>query len=202
MQGGKVLALVFVDPLHLDIEEAGRVDEHTTFLADRGRQPFFGLATHPLPALQEGGVLGQGLQALEGIQIPPPALAQAGVEQVGQGGIGDGEPAAGGDPVGDVGKSLWPKSGEIMEQVLAQQFAVQLGHPIHLVAADNGQVGHAHPPLGTFLDQGKLFQQGRVAGMAQAHHLEEAGIDFVDDFQLSGQQLLKQFEVPGLKSLR
>ena len=79
---------------------------------------------------------------------------------------------------------------------------MQLGHPIHLVAADNGQVGHAHPPLGTFLDQGKLFQQGRVAGMAQAHHLEEAGIDFVDDFQLSGQQLLKQFEVPGLKSLR
>jgi len=60
-------------------------------------------------------------------------------------------------------------------------------------------VGHAHPPLGTLLDQGELFQQGRVAGMAQAHQLEEAGIDFIDDLQLSGQQLFEQFQIPCLQ---
>ena len=79
---------------------------------------------------------------------------------------------------------------------------MQFRHAIDMVATDHGQMGHAHPPLGAFLNQGNALQDLGLAGVAQAHHAQEAGVDFVNDLQLARQQLLEDFHAPGFQGFR
>ena len=60
--------------------------------------------------------------------------------------------------------------------------------PLVLCDADNREIGHAHLAAAAFFDQAHAGNAGFVAGIACAHLIEEAAIDFVDDFQLARQE--------------
>ena len=202
LEGCQVLTLVFMDAFHLHIEQGGRIHQHPGLGMNRAGQSLLGLLPHPMPALQEAGVAGQGLELAELIKIPSPAVADRLIEQRGERQIGHREPAARRDAIGDIAEPFRPDRGEIMEEVLHQQLAVQLGHTIHLMATDNRQVGHANLALRPLLDQRKLLKQLRPPRIFKAHHAQEAGVDLIDDLQLAGQQLLEQPQTPALQSFR
>ena len=79
---------------------------------------------------------------------------------------------------------------------------MQLGHPIDVMAAHHGQVGHAHAPLAALLNQGDALQDVGIPGVANPGHAQEARVDLVDDLQLAGQQLLEQLHAPGFEGFR
>ena len=197
-----MLALVFVDSLHLHIEQGAGIHQHAQFPVDVGRQPLLAQIADAPPAIEEGAVIGKGFEALQFGQVLAPALADGLIQQGAQGRVGYGQPAAGGHAIGDIGEALRPEPGHVGKQGFLDQFAVQFGHAIDVVAADNGQMGHAHPPLGAFLNQGNALQDVGLAGVAQPHHAQETGVDFVDDRQLARQQLLEDFHPPGFQGFR
>ena len=71
-----MLALVLVQPLHLDVEERVRIDEYVGSLLDETRQHSFIIGLDGLPILLEVGVRDQPLQLRElvlQIRYPPVA---------------------------------------------------------------------------------------------------------------------------------
>ena len=185
LQRRQMLALVFVDALYLHVEQGSGVHHHAELVLDVQRQALLGLQPGRLPALQKTGVAQEGLKLLQLGEIPPPALADGAIEQGAQGAVGHRQPAPRRHAVGHVGEAIGPDAGEISQHLLAQQLAVQFSHAVGVVTAHHRQMGHAHPALGTFLDQRHPLQQLRIAGVLDAHHAQEAGIDLVDDLQLA-----------------
>ena len=55
-----MLALVFVDPFHLHIEQGTGIHQHAHFPMDVGRQPLLAQIAHAPPAIEEGAVIGEG----------------------------------------------------------------------------------------------------------------------------------------------
>ena len=147
-----MLALVFVDALHLHIEEGGVVHQQPQLAAHVLGEALLTEIPHRLPALQERRVVGKGGKPLQLLEVGAPAIADRLIEQGSQGWVGHRQPAPRRDAVGDIGEALRPDPGQISKQVLLQQGAVQLGHAVDVMAAHNCQVGHAHPPLRALLN--------------------------------------------------
>ena len=60
------------------------------------------------------------------------------------------------------------------------------------MAADAGQIRHAHEFLIAFINQGETFPMLGIIREMQAYFVKKALIDFVDDLQMSWQQLTKK----------
>ena len=105
----------------------------------------------------------------------------------GQAGVAEGNPAAGGNAVGDVGDFAGVKLVEVFQGGLLQQFGVEGGDPIDGVAADTGQVGHAHVAPAGFVNQRQGGELGRVVEVLDAYLVHKPLVDFKDDFQVAGQ---------------
>ena len=81
LQGIEVLAFVFVDPFHLHIKQGGRIHQQATLAMDVvGQVPFAG-QLHLVPALQEGGIVLEGLKAPQVVEVADPVVADAVMEQ-------------------------------------------------------------------------------------------------------------------------
>ena len=65
VQNVQVLALVLVQPLHLDVEERVRIYDDVGSLLDEVRQNSFVIGLDGLPILLKVGVAGQWLEPLE-----------------------------------------------------------------------------------------------------------------------------------------
>ena len=155
------LPLVFVDALDLHVEQAVRID-----LQADGRGNVLGqaLLVGQLDGeefVAERGVFGQRPQPAQLVQVEPPAVADVAVDQPAQPRVGMGQPAPRRDAVGHVGEALGPQAGEVGEDGLDQQLGVQRRDAVDLVAADDGQVGHAHAALARFVDQRQPAQELR-----------------------------------------
>ena len=148
-----MLALVFMDPLHLHIEQRGVIHQDSQLLLDVPRQALLGLRFHLLPALPHARIVEVGFQLLQHLQIAAPTLTDRLIQQRREPRIGHGQPAAWGHPVGHVGEAIRPQPGEIRQHVLPEQLTVQFGHPVGVMAAHHRQMGHAHLALGALLDQ-------------------------------------------------
>ena len=201
MQQVEQLALVFVDALDLHVEQALRVDRDAGGAFDVGRQTvlvrmFDGCEPHP-----QRRVLAQAAQALQLVQIEPPGPSQGVVQQCRQARVGLRQPAPRRDTVGHVGETFRPQAGEVGKDGLDQQVGVQRRHAVDLVAADNGQVGHAHPAFAVFVDQRQACQEPVVARPVQGRRLQELLVDAKDDLEVAWQHMLHQADRPGLQCL-
>ena len=61
-------------------------------------------------------------------------------------------------------------------------------HSVGAVRANNGEVRHADLFRGALFNQTYAADAGVVTGKARAHDVKEAAVDFVNDFELAGQQ--------------
>ena len=58
---------------------------------------------------------------------------------------------------------------------------MELGHAVHGVAADDGEVGHADLFHRAFFNQRKFARLNVITGIQGSHIVQEAAIDFVND---------------------
>ena len=100
MKQVQVLALVFMQPLDLDIEERGRIDRDAAFIEDDlGQANLVGMF-HRHEFVLESGIVGPLLQPAKLVEISRPTVADFRRDQIGQERIGGKEPAAGRNAVG------------------------------------------------------------------------------------------------------
>ena len=201
LQGIEVLALVFVDPLDLDVEQGGGIHQQAVALGHQGAELTLGGQLATAPALQHRVVVLPLLQRRPALGLHRPAAAQQRIQQGRQRRVGEGQPTPGGDAVGDVGELLGPQGRKVGEQIPLHQVAVQGGDTIDAMGPKGRQVGHAHglgPPL---VDQRHPAQHGVIAGVAHPHLLQKTGIELEDDLQVAGQQPPEQVEPPALQGL-
>jgi hypothetical protein len=181
-----VLALVFVDPLHLHVEQGARIHQDAGVAVDVMAELPFHRQLGGLPALQEAAVIHKLLEFAQVIELVDPALPDRFIQQRRQLGIGQADPAPGGDAVGDVGELLGPQGREFREQLGFDQFAVQGCHAIDVVGCHGGEVGHAHGLAALLVDDRHLAQDLFVPWVLETHLLEETAVDLVDQLQMPG----------------
>ena len=108
LQGVEVLALVFVDALHLHVEQAGGIHEHTCIPVDVGGQLALHRQLGVAPELEEAVVVLPLLQLAQVLHVGDPVWSHVLIQQGRHLGVGQGDPAPRGDAIGDVGELLRP----------------------------------------------------------------------------------------------
>ena len=78
----------------------------------------------------------------------------------------------------------------------------KLRHAIDRVAADNGEMRHAHHLHPAFFNQRQGLLCRRVAWPLRFHLLEKAFVDFENDLQVTWKNLLEEADAPLLQGLR
>ena len=105
----EMLPFILVNPFDLNIKEGGGIHQDTgAAMNDAGEVPLGG-QMGLLPALQEVPIILKVLQFSQLVQVLNPSLANHLVEQCSQLGVGQGQPAPGGDAIGDVGELFRPE---------------------------------------------------------------------------------------------
>ena len=88
-----MLALVFVDAFHLDIEQRGRIDHNAGPFPDDFRQTVLVCQFHIGPRFLQPGIVRMGFERFEMIEIGQPALANLLIDQPRQSRITQGNEA-------------------------------------------------------------------------------------------------------------
>lgn len=84
---------------------------------------------------------------LQGIQVVDPGLAaEGGGDELAQGRVAEGQPAAGGDAVGLVLELQGPQVGKLLEDGFPDDVRVDGRHPVDSMARHHCQVRHPHIP--------------------------------------------------------
>ena len=102
------LALVFVYPLDLHIEQARRIDLDAGAALDVSGEPQLVGLLHAVERVAETRIGDASPQLYEPVEIGPPTLPQRIVEQSGKASVRLGEPAPRRHAVGDVGETVGP----------------------------------------------------------------------------------------------
>ena len=139
-----MLALVLVQALDLHVEDGVGVHHVALDLLQVGGQALFVAALDLAHLLQHLGVVPVLHQVRELAGVVDIVGADQVGDQAGQLGVGLVEPPPVGDAVGDVCKLLGLLHVEVVEQAVLQNLAVQGGHAVDAVRADDRQVGHLH----------------------------------------------------------
>ena len=153
MQQVEVLAFVFVDAFGLHVEHRVRIDDLAGTLANQLGQSDLGVTLLFLPALLELGVGRHLFHLGEFAQVGHPVATDVFADQLGEPRVAQQHESPGGHPIGDIGETVGPEPVKFLQHVLFQQFGVQLGHAVHLIAADEGQMRHADLLDRTLFDQ-------------------------------------------------
>ena len=127
----EVLTLVFVQPLHLDVEDRIGGDLHAALALDKCGQIRFVVPLHGHELAAEAGIFGELLKATEPVKIANPggAAKRAG-DELRQARIGLKQPPARSDPVGLVVELARIEFVELREKRPLEQLAVQGRHSI------------------------------------------------------------------------
>ena len=134
-------------------------------------------------------------------EVGDPAVADRVGEEGGQAGVGQEQPAPGGDAVGLVVEPLGEEPGEVLQHGLPQQAGVERGDAVGAVRPDDRQVGHPDLLLRALLDQADPRRQAVVAGGLRADLVEEPAVDLVDDLQQPRGHQLEEADGPPLQGL-
>ena len=193
VQHVQVLALVFVQPLHLDVEERLRIDADAGSLLDERGQRALVVGLDRLPLALETAVGGQRLEARELVlQVGDPAVADVPGDQRAQLRIAQHHPAPRRHAVGDVDELVRRHRVEVAQHRLLEQLGVQRGDAVDGVAADAAPGAPcARTCSPRLVDQRQPPSELIVAGMALPHIVEEAAVDLVDDLEVARQQLAR-----------
>ncbi len=154
------------------------------------------------PAGAKLRVLGQRFERLQLRKILDPAIADVFRNELRQFRIGQHHPAPRRHAVGFVAELLRPHFIEVLEDVALEELRVQGGDAVDGMAADTGEVRHAHVALAAFVDDGHAGDARLVAEIANPHLVEEVRVDFIDDLQQPRQHAAEHFDRPALQGLR
>jgi len=205
------LALVFVDTLNLDIKEGLRVDLDLAL-----KDLVYTIAEDALVAelcVVEGleevvrdDALGE---RLEKVQVADPFVGlESSGEDCAEGRIALEEPAAWCNTVCDVDELVGPELSELVEGRVAEDLGVDGSNTVNLVAADNGEIGHADALGESLFDDrhaGDLLVVEATTSVLvdlSASHVEEGEVDVVDDLEVAGKEVFEHSDRPGLEGLR
>ena len=196
-QGVHILPLVLVQALDLYVKDGGGLHLNFCIFIDQRRQILLILELDLTNAVEHGLVIRKFLQIFQLIQIVHKFVPDQLRDQRGQARIGLAEPAARGDAVGDIGEFHGREAVEIAEHGLFEDFAVQGGHTIDMVAGRHTEVRHADDSAG---DDGRVFHN---AGIVRGPPDEgaQAVVDLPRDLIHTRQQTLEQVLRPALKRL-
>ena len=190
------LALVFVDALDLHIEERVGIDIDTLRCLEVLGEAFLVLLLDGHEFLLELGVLGELLELAQVVEVLDPAFADLGRDETRHGGVGLADPATRRHAVRLVVELFGPQFVEVLEERRLQEVAVEGGHAVHGERTHDGEVGHADHLAAAFLDEAHAGETGVVAGPLHADHAQEAGVDFVNDLEVTRQELFEQADGP------
>ena len=168
VQDVQVLAFVFVNSLHLDVEERIGIGRNPGARPDDLRQELLVAAFDRPPAVEETGVPRKGLQFPEPGQILDPRRAYAFGDERGERRIGKDHEAPGRHAVGHVQKFLRGDPVEVVQDLFAQQIGMQAGHAVDPAAADAGKIRHPDVAFAALVDEGKSPDQVLVPRMVPA----------------------------------
>ena len=192
------LALILVQALHLHVEHRIRIDLHALLARQPVGKACLVLALDAGELLAESGVVAQRQDVLDLLDVVTPAVADALIQQRGQARIGQHQPAARRDAVGD-GRELLGHDGiVVLERLLLEDLAVQLGHAVDAVAVGDAQIGHVHLVVG---QDGHAADALPLAGEALEQAGAQAAVEFLQDGVDAGQQLAHHVLRPALERL-
>ena len=195
------LALVFVDALDLDVEDRARIDLRRHALADEIGELLLVAALDRREALAEGGIVGQRIEIGDLLDVVEEGRADRIGHKFGEAGIGLHDPAARGHAIGLVLDPVGIEQVEMVEHRLLHQFGVQGRDAVDGMAADEGELAHAHAPAIALVDQRDRGDPGIVEALLLRRLADDAGIDGVDDLHLARQEPLEQMDRPVLQRL-
>src|SRR5262249_9672854 len=188
IQHVQVLALVLVQPLHLNVEQGLRIHDDARSLLNDTRQLALVVGLYGLPVPPEIAVGRQWLQPLELVfQIRYPSLADVPSDECAQFRVAQSEPAPRRHAVRDVEKLLRRYPVEVAEHRLLQELGMESGDTVDRVAAHAGEMGHAYVSASRFINQRKPSNELIVVRIALPDVIEKAAIDLVDDLQMAWQ---------------
>ena len=196
-----MLALVLVDPLHLDVEEAVGVAHHPGPGLHHRREVRLVGALDLAPLGAERGVLRQRLQAPQLVEVLRPAVPDRPRDEGGEARVREGEEAPRRHPVRHVHELLRPQLVEVAEHVRLQELRVEGGHPVDAVAPHAREVGHPHGAAAGLVDQAEPGGAPAVARVALAHLVQEPAVDLVDDLEVAGEDGAEHLDRPLLEGL-
>ena len=102
------LALIFVYPLDLHVEQARRIDLDAGAALDVGREPYLVGLLHAVERVAEACIVDVSPQLCEPVEVGPPALPQRTIEQSGEAAVRLRKPAPRRHAVGDIGEPVRP----------------------------------------------------------------------------------------------
>jgi tetratricopeptide (TPR) repeat protein len=145
-------------------------------------------------------ILGETLQRFEPREIPiDPGRANPSSDRLTQARVGAEHPAARGDAVRFIVKSLGKHGREIRDHPPFEQLRMQCGHPVGAVRPDDGEMRHADSFWRAFFDQAHACGTCGVVREPRPHDVQEAAVDLVDDVQLPRQEQLEPRQGPLLE---
>ena len=148
-----MLALVFMQPFDLHIEERRGIDlDPAIVLDDVGEKFLVGVLDGHELAL-ELGIVGPLFERAELVEIACPSVADPGGDEVAELRVAGEQPTARRDPVRFVVEFPGIELVELREEIALEELRVEGGNPVHRMAADHGKVRHANHLGSTFLDE-------------------------------------------------
>ena len=134
------------------------------------------------------------------VQMQAPVLfAQVFIEEAGQLGVGDVDPAARGYAVGHVGEAFGEHFGKVGEDGSGHQVGVDFRHAVDFVRTDDCQPCHADAAAVVLIDDGHAADEVVVEVADGAQGVQEVGVDFKDDVQMARQQAAHQIDRPSFQ---
>ena len=202
MQNVQELALVFVDTLDLHIEERVHVNIHALRCLEVLGEAFLVLLLDGHEFLLELGVLRKLFELLEFVEVLDPAFADLGADEFGHSRVSLANPATRRHAVRLVVELFRPQFVEVLEERGLQEVGVECCHTVHGERTHDGEVRHADHLATAFFDEAHAGEASVVAGPLEGHLTQEACVDFVNDLEVTGEELFEEADGPLFKSFR
>ena len=195
------LAFVLMDAFDLHIKQRLRIHHHIKLLRNIAGQPLFVFQFSLTHRLIDRRIVDMLLQLVKLAQIGPPGAADMLIQHFRQRRVGQRQPAARRDAVGDVGKAHREDFSEFGKQRLHHQPRMQLRHAVDLVADHHRQPGHPHATAVGLVDNRGSAEQRGIIGILLLQGLEEVIVNLEDNLQMARQNFAQHIHRPGLKRL-
>ena len=184
------LALVLVQALHLHVEHHRRVELKTLMAVNPAAEALLVRLLDRGELLDEGRIVRERQQLFKLVEILAPALTDGFIQQVGERRVGQHQPAARRNAVGDRVELLRHDGVVIRKRRMLEDFAVELGNAVdrvgirhahvrhvRLIVSQNRHVADAIPLAGESVEQllaqaaVQLLHDGVDARQRLAHHV-------------------------------
>lgn len=194
------MTFVFVNSLNLDVEQAFRVDFDFAFSLDPFSQLNFVFLLDSSPFVSEFRVINVLFKFSQLGHVQNPFISfEILTVKFGQSRICAENPSSCSNSVCLVDEFVWENFVEIFEKVRFQKLRVKIGNTIDLVRTDNAKVGHTNSLWNTFLDQRKNIHLMGISWVLLANSGQPEVVNQVNEFQMSWQKSVQEFNTPFFK---